>query len=43
MNKEQIKIGIERYLKVKYGKSSIKDAKDFEIFNALSLTLLEGI
>ena len=43
MNKEQIKRGIERYLKVKYGKSSIKDAKDFEIFNALSLTLLEGI
>ena len=43
MNKEQLKRGIERYLKVKYGKSSIKDAKDFEIFNALSLTLLEGI
>ncbi|MDQ0150725.1 glycogen/starch/alpha-glucan phosphorylase [Eubacterium multiforme] len=43
MDKAEIKNGIKRYLKVKYGKSEIKEAKDFEIFNALSLTLLENI
>lgn len=43
MDKLEIKDGIKRYLKVKYGKSDIKEAKDFEIFNALSLTLLESI
>lgn len=42
MNREDIKSGIERYLKVKYGKS-LKKASDSEIFNALSLTLMEGI
>lgn len=42
MNKQTIKEGINRYLKVKYGKKLDK-AKDFEIFNALSLTLLENI
>lgn len=42
MNREDIKSGIERYLKVKYGKS-LKKSSDSEIFNALSLTLMEGI
>jgi starch phosphorylase len=42
LRKEQIVEGIERYLKVKHG-VKLKDAKDYEIFNALSLTVLEEI
>ncbi|WP_394872924.1 glycogen/starch/alpha-glucan phosphorylase [Clostridium butyricum] len=42
VDKEKIKNGIERYLKVKHG-VKVKDAKDYEIFNAVSLTVLEEI
>ena len=42
MVREEIKRGIERYLKIKYAKR-IEDAEDFEIFNALSLTIMEEI
>lgn len=42
MEKQKIKEGIERYLKVKHG-VKLKDAKDYEIFNAVSLTILEEI
>lgn len=42
MRKEKIVEGIERYLKVKHG-IKLKDAKDYEIFNAISLTVLEEI
>lgn len=42
MEKQKIKEGIERYLKVKHG-VSLKEAKDYEIFNAVSLTILESI
>lgn len=42
LNKELIKSNIEKYLKIKY-RRTIDTAKDFEIFNALSLTLLENI
>ncbi|KQB78916.1 MAG: glycogen/starch/alpha-glucan phosphorylase [Clostridium sp.] len=42
MDKEKIKNGIERYLKVKHG-VKVKDAKDYEVFNAVSLTVLEEI
>ena len=42
MIKEDIKQSIERYLKVKYAKT-IDKALDNEIFNALSLTLMERI
>ena len=42
MEKQKIKDGIERYLKVKHG-VKLKDAKDYEIFNAVSLTVLEEI
>lgn len=42
MNKECLKTSMLRYLKVKYGKG-IKDALDYEIFNALSMALLEFI
>lgn len=42
MKRDNIKKGIERYLKVKYGKRLDK-ASDSEIFNALSLTLMENI
>jgi starch phosphorylase len=42
VEKQKIKEGIERYLKVKHG-VKLKDAKDYEIFNALSLTMLEEI
>lgn len=42
MNKEDIERSIERYLKVKYAKT-IDKALDSEIFNALSLTLMERI
>ncbi len=40
MNKEALKNNINKYCKVKYGKS-LAEAKDYEIFNALSLALLE--
>ena len=42
MNKQNIKKGIDRYLKVKYG-IKLEDAKEYQIFNALSLTILEEI
>ena len=42
MDKQKIRDGIERYLKVKHG-VKLKDAKDYEIFNAISLTILEEI
>ncbi|GAA0077798.1 glycogen/starch/alpha-glucan phosphorylase [Clostridium sp. CTA-5] len=42
MNKENMRKGINRYLKVKYG-VTVEDAKEYEIFNALSLTVLEDI
>ena len=42
MNKEALKTNIERYCNVKYGKS-IDVARDHEIFNAVSLALLEEI
>ena len=42
MEKQKIKEGIERYLKVKHG-VKLKDAQDYEIFNAVSLTILEEI
>ncbi|AOR24907.1 glycogen/starch/alpha-glucan phosphorylase [Clostridium taeniosporum] len=42
MNKETIKQGINRYLKVKYG-IKLEEAKEYQIFNALSLTILEEI
>ncbi|MGN2369633.1 glycogen/starch/alpha-glucan phosphorylase [Clostridium cagae] len=42
MNKENIKQGINRYLKVKYG-INLEDAKEYQIFNALSLAVLEEI
>ena len=42
MEKQKIKDGIERYLKVKHG-IKLNDAQDYEIFNAVSLTILEEI
>jgi starch phosphorylase len=42
LEKQKIKEGIERYLKVKHG-VKLKDAQDYEIFNAVSLTILEEI
>ncbi len=42
MNKENIKQGINRYLKVKYG-IKLEYAKEYQIFNALSLAVLEEI
>ena len=42
MDKQKIKEGIDRYLKVKHG-VKLKDAKDYEVFNAVSLTILEEI
>ena len=42
MEKQELQAGLERYLKVKYGKT-IDKAVDFEIFNALSLTLMESL
>ncbi|WP_017211799.1 glycogen/starch/alpha-glucan phosphorylase [Clostridium beijerinckii] len=42
MDKQRIRDGIERYLKVKHA-VKLKDAQDYEIFNALSLTILEEI
>ena len=42
MVREEIRKGIERYLKVKYAKK-IEDAEEFEIFNAVSLTIMEEI
>ena len=42
LNKENIKSGIIKHLKIKY-RRTLDTAKDFELFNALSLTLLEHI
>ncbi|MDS0526948.1 glycogen/starch/alpha-glucan phosphorylase [Clostridium sp. SHJSY1] len=42
MNKEELRNSIERMLKVKYGKTLDK-ALEYEVFNALSLSLLENI
>ncbi len=42
MNKEALKNSINKYCKVKYGKS-LGEAKNYEIFNALSLALLEEV
>jgi starch phosphorylase len=42
VKRDEIKKGIDRYLKVKYGKK-IDKALDSEIFNALSLTIMENI
>lgn len=42
MKCEVLKTNIERYCNVKYGKS-IDTAENYEIFNAVSLALLEGI
>ncbi|SFU29142.1 maltodextrin phosphorylase [Clostridium sp. DSM 8431] len=42
MNKENLKISMLRYLKVKYGKG-IEEALSYEIFNSLSMALLEFI
>ncbi len=41
MNKQTLRDNMNRYLKVKYGKT-LEMAKDYEIFNALSLALLES-
>ncbi|WP_072896469.1 glycogen/starch/alpha-glucan phosphorylase [Clostridium fallax] len=43
MTREELKKDILRYLKVKYGKENIDNAKDFEVFNAVSMALLENI
>jgi len=42
LNKEAIKEGIVKNLKVKYG-LKIEEAESFQVFNALSLTILEDI
>lgn len=42
MKKETMKEGIVKYLKVKYG-LKVNEAENFQIFNALSLTILEDI
>ena len=42
MNKEVFKQNISKYCKVKYGKK-LEDALDYEVFNAVSLALLEEI
>lgn len=42
LRKSQLKSSIERYLKVKYGKT-LKNSVKFELYNALSLTILENI
>jgi starch phosphorylase len=42
VDKQKIKEGINRYLKVKHG-VKLSDAQDYEIFNAVSLTILEEI
>ncbi|WP_026885434.1 glycogen/starch/alpha-glucan phosphorylase [Clostridium beijerinckii] len=42
MDGQRIREGIERYLKVKHA-VKMKEAQDYEIFNALSLTILEEI
>ncbi|NFT91350.1 glycogen/starch/alpha-glucan phosphorylase [Clostridium botulinum] len=42
MKREDVKKGIDRYLKVKYG-LKLEDAKEYQIFNALSLAILEEI
>ncbi|MDF2613469.1 MAG: glycogen/starch/alpha-glucan phosphorylase [Clostridia bacterium] len=42
INKETLKNNIQSYCKVKYGKS-LSEAKEYEVFNALSLALLEEV
>ena len=42
INKELLKASINKYCKVKYGKP-ISEAKEYEVFNALSLALLEEL
>ena len=42
MEKKVLKDGISRYLKVKYG-VRVEEAKEFQLFNAISLTILENI
>lgn len=42
MNKQELKNNMNKHCKVKYGKR-IDEAEDYEIFNALSLALLETI
>ena len=42
MEKQTLKNNIEKYCHVKYGKK-LKDAEKFEVFNAVSLALLEEI
>ncbi|WP_319370245.1 glycogen/starch/alpha-glucan phosphorylase [uncultured Ilyobacter sp.] len=42
LDKEEIIEGIKRYLRVDWGKS-LKEAKDFEIYQALAKTVMEGI
>ena len=42
MDKQSIKEGVKRYLKVKHG-VTLEEAKDYEIFNAISLTIMEEI
>ncbi|MBN1034732.1 glycogen/starch/alpha-glucan phosphorylase [Clostridium botulinum] len=42
MKREDVKQSIDRYLKVKYG-LKLEDAKEYQIFNALSLAILEEI
>ncbi|WP_319202949.1 glycogen/starch/alpha-glucan phosphorylase [uncultured Ilyobacter sp.] len=42
LDKEKIIGGIKRYLKVDWGKS-LKEAEDFEVYQALAKTVMEGI
>ncbi len=42
INREELKNNLVRYCKVKYGKA-LSEAKEYEIFNALSLALLEQV
>ena len=42
IEKQTIKDGMKRYLKVKHG-VTLDNAKDYQIFNAISLTVMEQI
>lgn len=42
MNRQELQASMEKYCKVKYGKS-IKKAADYQIWNSLSSALLEGL
>jgi len=42
INKQELKNNMQMYCKAKYGKP-LSEAKEYEIFNALSLTLLEEV